>query len=66
MGTGTNEEIAVKILEDNGLSSILTINVGSHIALTGSYERSLRQSMDTVALGMSFTFGRAAQKPSGQ
>ncbi len=54
------------ILEDNGLSSTLSINVGSHIALTGSYERSLRQSMDTVAFGMSFTFGRAAQKPSGQ
>ncbi len=54
------------ILEDNGLSSELTVNVGQHMALTGSYERSLRQSMDTVAVGMSFTFGRAAQEPSGQ
>jgi len=54
------------ILEDNGLSSELTVNVGRHMALTGSYERSLRQSLDTVAVGVSFTFGRAAQTPAGQ
>src|SRR5581483_10474575 len=38
------------ILEDNGLGTDLTINVGRHMALTGTYERSLRQSLDTVAV----------------
>lgn len=54
------------ILEDNGLCADLTVNVTRNLALTGSYQRSLRQSMDIVAIGMTFTFGRAAQDSHGQ
>jgi hypothetical protein len=54
------------ILEDNGLTGEMTISVGRHVALIGTYQHSLRQHLDAVAFGMSFIFGRAAQKPPSQ
>ena len=54
------------ILEDNGLTGEMTIRLGRHVALVGTYQHSLRQHLDTVAFGMSFTFGKYARKPAGQ
>jgi hypothetical protein len=51
------------IVEDNGLSGGLTLNLGQHLALTGGYQRSLRQSLDIVAFGVSYTFGHKTNKP---
>jgi len=48
------------ILEDNGLTNSLTISLGPHIALTGTYQRSLRQSFDTASFGVAYSFGRRA------
>jgi len=44
------------ILEDNGLSGGLTIILGRHVVLSGLYQRSLRQSYDTVMFGVGYTF----------
>jgi hypothetical protein len=52
------------ILEDNGLTGALTIDLGRHMNLTGSYQRSLRQSGDTVVIGVSYTFGKRTPKSS--
>jgi len=46
------------ILEDNGLTGSLIVNLGQHVSLNGIYQRSLRQSFDTVAFGIGYTFGR--------
>ncbi len=48
------------ILEDNGLTNSLTISLGPHVALMGTYQRSLRQSFDTASFGVAYTFGRRA------
>ena len=52
--------------EDNGLTGELTINLNRYMALDGTYQHSLRQHFDTVAFGISFTFGKGAQPSSGQ
>ena len=44
----------------------MTVSLNRHVALVGTYQRSLRQHLDTVAFGMSFTFGKYARPPSGQ
>lgn len=54
------------ILEDNGLTAEMTVSLNRHMALVGTYQRSLRFHLDMVAFGMSFTFGRATQAPQGQ
>lgn len=50
------------ILEDNGLNGGLIIDLGTHVALTGVYQRSLRQSLDTVAFGVSYTLGKRTNR----
>jgi hypothetical protein len=52
------------ILEDNGLTGGLTLSLGRHMDLTGTYQRSLRQSLDTVVVGVSYTFGKRTQQSS--
>lgn len=52
------------ILEDNGLTGGLTIYLGPHVALNGIYQRSLRQSFDTVSFGIGYTFGRTRKSLS--
>jgi hypothetical protein len=52
------------ILEDNGLSNTMTISLGKHVDLSGIYQRSLRQSLDTVQFGIGFHFGRSSGKTS--
>jgi hypothetical protein len=54
------------ILEDNGVTAEMTVSLSRHVALTGTYQRSLRQHFDTVAFGMSFTFGKYARSPVNQ
>lgn len=51
------------ILEDNGLSGGLALRLGPSVTLSGFYERSLRQSYDTVTFGVGYTF-RRARKPN--
>src|SRR5215471_603201 len=52
------------ILEDNGLTNTLTISLGKHVDLSGIYQRSLRQSLDTVQFGVDFHFGKSSGKTS--
>lgn len=52
------------ILEDNGLTNTLTISLGKHVDLSGIYQRSLRQSLDTVQFGIGFHFGKSSGKTS--
>ena len=52
------------ILEDNGLTNTMTISLGKHVDLCGIYQRSLRQSLDTVQFGVGFHFGRSSGKGS--
>ncbi len=54
------------ILEDNGLTGDITISLSRHMALVGTYQHSLRQHLDTIAFGVSFTFGKYARKPAAQ
>jgi hypothetical protein len=54
------------ILEDNGVTGEMIVRVNRHVALVGTYQRSLRQRFDAVALGMSFTFGKDARTPVEQ
>ena len=52
------------ILEDNGLTSELGVNLGSHIDLCATYNRSVRQSLDTVEFGIGYRFGRSTRPPA--
>jgi hypothetical protein len=52
------------ILEDNGLSGGLTLRLGPNVMLSGIYERSLRQSYDTVMFGVGYTFRRTRKSSS--
>jgi hypothetical protein len=45
--------------EDNGLVSELDLPIGTHLMLTGTYERSLRQDLDTASIGLTLI----ARKP---
>ncbi len=40
--------------EDNGAFAELDLPIGTHLMLTGTYERSLRQSLDTAAVGLTW------------
>jgi hypothetical protein len=51
------------ILEDNGLTSVFSINVGKHVDLSATYNRSLRQSLDTVEFGIGYRFGKSSKPP---
>jgi hypothetical protein len=52
------------ILEDNGLSGGLNLRLGPNVMLYGIYERSLRQSYDTVMFGVGYTFRRTRKSSS--
>src|SRR5260370_34510405 len=52
------------ILEDNGLTSELGVNLGQHVDLSATYNRSVRQSLDTVEFGIGYRFGRSTRPPA--
>jgi hypothetical protein len=41
-------------VEDNGINTELDLPIGTHLMLTGTYERSLRQDLDTAAVGITW------------
>jgi hypothetical protein len=41
--------------EDNGFNTELDVPIGSHLRLSGSYNRSLRQAVDTTSVGLTWT-----------
>ena len=51
------------ILEDNGLIGVFGINLGKHVDLSATYNRSLRQSLNTVEFGIGYRFGKSAKVP---
>ncbi len=53
------------ILEDNGLTTELGVNLGKHVDLSATYNRSVRQSLDTVEFGIGYRFGKST-KPQVQ
>jgi hypothetical protein len=50
------------ILEDNGVNSGLSIALGPHVVLSGIYQRSLRESLDMVAVGVSYRLGKRTRR----
>ncbi len=53
------------ILEDNGVTTELGINLGKHVDLSATYNRSVRQSLDTVEFGIGYRFGKST-RPQAQ
>ena len=52
------------ILEDNGLTGIFGITLGRHVDLSATYNRSLRQSLDTAAFAIGYRFGKRSKSQS--
>ena len=50
------------VAEDNGFTTFLGIPVNSHVLLSGYYNRSLRQRLDTVSFGVTFVLRGAPKK----
>jgi hypothetical protein len=41
-------------IEDNGFTTIVGVPLNDHLMLSGYYNRSLRQDLDTVSFGMTY------------
>jgi hypothetical protein len=66
-GGGTNPPVAVTVStasEDNGFTTFVGIPLVDHITLSGYYNRSLRQRLDTVSVGVTFVLRSKPSKRS--
>ena len=52
------------LLEDNGVTTELGVSVGRHVDLSAAYNRSVRQSLDTVEFGIGYRFGKSTRPPA--
>ena len=52
------------IAEDNGCEGILSTNLGNRLDLSGSYDRSFRQKLDTVTITLGLRLGKTRPKQS--
>jgi hypothetical protein len=50
--------------EDNGFTTFVGIPLADHISLSGYYNRSLRQRLDTVSVGITFVLRSKPSKRS--
>ena len=53
-GAGSNVVTSTSASEDNGFLTQAGIPLTAHLTLSGYYDRSLRQHLDTVSIGMTF------------
>jgi hypothetical protein len=61
-GVGSNVITSTSASEDNGFITQAGIPLTDHLTLSGYYNRSLRQHLDTVAIGMTFVL-RGMSRP---
>lgn len=50
------------IFEDNGFSAVLSRQLNQHMDMSVSYDRSLRQGLDTVSMTLGYRIGRTKKK----
>lgn len=53
-------------LDNGGLGGDTSFAVSQHLALTGNFQHSARLHMDTMAVGVAFTFGIGSYKAPTQ